>query len=150
MLPSSQRDTSSVSCPHRGITEQNATQSWLMESQQATWLRRKYLLSPRDNRMRLPTQPSCLGFFTSNCSLPLLAGWPRNVSYIATSVSGSPTRFLPTVLSRNADFTKSLPKTASVEHDRGPLGKVASGLKKFQEEVQKQMLLLYLNKAYCG
>ena len=96
------------------------------------------------------TQPSCLVFFTSNCSFPLLAGWPRNVSYIATSVSGSPTCFLPTVLSRNADFTKSLPQPASLEHGRGPLGKMASGLKKFQEKAQKQMLLLYVKKAYRG
>lgn len=60
-------------------------------------------------------QPSHLGFFTCSWGFPLLAGWPRIASYIATSVSSSPVHFLPTVLSRQTEFTKSLPLPASVE-----------------------------------
>lgn len=132
MLTSSQRDARSVSCPHdRQRNRRAKCIPKLAHGEPKGHLAQEEVPIISQRQQDEVTQPSCPGFFTSNCSFPLLAGWPRNVSCIAASVSGSPTRFLPTVLSRNADFTKSLPQPSSVEHGRGPLGKMASGLKRF-------------------
>lgn len=116
MLSSSQRDASSMRSPPDGQRNYRAQCNPKLTHGKLTGQLAQEKASVTFHRQQDETaQPSCLGCFACNWSFPLLAVWPRRALYIATSVSGSPVHFLPTVLSKKTEFTKSLPLPTSVE-----------------------------------